>query len=319
MNLIDMHCDTLWKLVRDKSLELGKNPCHVDISKMQEAEVAAQFFACFVYMNEFTGAERYDEGYRLALEMMERGKEEFLKNRQDIVLTCSYREFVKNHQEGKISAFLTVEEGGIIDGRLDRIEELYNRGIRLITLLWNDENCMGYPNSKNPDIMKCGLKPFGIESLERMNKLGMIVDVSHMSDGGFWDVLERSKSPVVASHSNARTLCNHPRNLSDEMMKALAEKGGIAGLNCYPYFVNQKGKADMSDLAEHVAHMMKMGGEEFVAIGTDFDGFDEGELSICHIGQIRQLYDELRRRGFTERQLDKICSGNAMRIMKDVL
>lgn len=319
MHLIDMHCDTLWKLIEDKNANLRENSCCVDIGKMKQAEVMAQFFACFVYMNQFVEEDRYTKGYRLALDMVERGKEEFAKNEDDIQLTHSYEELIATNRKGKMSAFLTVEEGGILDGKMERLEELYDRGVRLMTLLWNHENCIGYPNSRDVHIMESGLKSFGLEVVERMNECGMIIDVSHMSDGGFWDVLSLSKSPVIASHSNARALCNHPRNLSDEMIKALSEQGGLASINIYPYFVNSEGNADAQDIAQHVLYMMKVGGEDCVAIGTDFDGFDEGELSITHIGQMEKLYDALKKRGITERQLEKIWYQNALRVIREVL
>jgi membrane dipeptidase len=231
-------------------------------------------------------------------------------------LSLSYDELVGNYANGKIAALLTIEEGGILNNDINRLYELYNQGIRLITLTWNHENCIGYPNSKDEAIMEKGLKPFGVEVVEKMNELGMIIDVSHLSDGGFWDVLKYSNKPVVASHSNARSLCNHPRNLSDEMIKKLADKGGIAGINLYPYFINKRGKATVEDIADHVWHMYQTGGENVIAVGTDFDGFDEGELDIAHIGEMEKLYDAVKKRGLSERQMEKFWSGNVMRVME---
>ena len=319
MRLIDMHCDTIWMLMREKDTKLKNNRFCVDVEKLKSAGSMAQFFACFIYMDEITGEDRYDKGYQLALDMIARGKKEFAKSWHDMLLACSFDELMKNNEDGKMSAFLTVEEGGILNGDLNRLQTLYDEGIRLITLTWNHENCIGYPNSKDEVIMQKGLKPFGVEVVEKMNQLGMIIDVSHLSDGGFWDVLTYSNKPVVASHSNARSLCEHPRNLSDEMIKALADKGGIAGVNMYPYFINKNGKATVEDIADHVWHMYQTGGEDFVAIGTDFDGFDEGELDIAHIGEMEQLYDAVKKRGFSERQMEKFWSGNAMRVINEVL
>ncbi len=319
MRLIDMHCDTIWMLMREKDTNLKNNRFCVDVEKLKNVGSMAQFFACFIYMDEITGEDRYDRGYQLALDMIERGKRAFAECSNDITLGLSYDEVVKNHANNKISAILTIEEGGILNNDMSRFYELYNQGIRLMTLTWNHENCIGYPNSKDEAIMQKGLKPFGVEVVKKMNELGMIIDVSHLSDGGFWDVLKYSKKPIVASHSNARRLCVHPRNLSDEMIKALAEKGGIAGVNLYPYFINKNGKATVEDIANHVWHMFQTGGEDFVAVGTDFDGFDEGELDIAHIGEMEQLYDAVKKRGFSERQMEKFWSGNAMRVMRQVL
>ena len=127
-----------------------------------------------------------------------------------------------------------------------------------------------------------------------------------------------SAKPIVASHSNARAICNHPRNLTDDMIKALAEKGGVAGVNFYPYFLRENGKASVIDVANHAWHMYQVGGEDVVAIGTDFDGFDEGELDIKHLGEMHLVYDALLKRGFSERQMDKILSGNVMRVLQTI-
>lgn len=319
MRLIDLHCDTIWMFTREQNTNLRNNPFCVDIEKLKAVGSMAQFFACFIYLDGLDGNNLCDQGYQLALDMIVRGKEEFAENADTISLACNYKDLMDNCRQGKMSAFLTIEEGGILNGDITRLDKLYEEGIRLITLTWNHENCIGYPNSRDTAITQKGLKPFGIEVVERMNDLGMIIDVSHLSDGGFWDVLKYSKQPVVASHSNARSLCNHPRNLSDEMIKALAEKGGIAGVNLYPYFINQNGKATAEDIANHVVHMHNVGGEDFVAIGTDFDGFDEGELEIAHIGEMGKLYDTVKRRGFSERQMEKFWSGNAMRVIKEIV
>ena len=319
MRLIDLHCDTIWMLMREKNTNLKNNPFCVDVEKMKAASSMAQFFACFIYLNEIASEERWEIGYQLALDMIKRGKAEFAACSDKIFLASNYDDVIKNYAGGKMSAILTIEEGGILNNNMNRLCELYKQGVRLMTLTWNHENCIAYPNSKDKAIMQKGLKPFGVEVVEKMNELGMLIDVSHLSDGGFWDVLKYSKKPIVASHSNVRSLCNHPRNLSDEMIKALAEQGGIAGVNLYPYFINKNGKATVEDIADHVWHMYQTGGEDFIAVGTDFDGFDEGELEIAHIGEMGKLYHAVKRRGLTERQMEKFWSGNAMRVMQQVL
>lgn len=317
MRLIDMHCDTFWLMMRRKDVGIQKNELCIDIEKMKVAESMAQFFASFIHMNQFDGENAIEKAYQSALDMIAHGKAELEKCSDSIAIAYNYDELIKNRDNGKISAILTVEEGGIINDRMEHLEELYQQGIRLMTLTWNYENCIGFPNSRDAKLMQLGLKPFGIEVVKRMNELGMMVDVSHLSDGGFWDVIEYSTNPFVASHSNARALCNHPRNLTDEMIKALAEKGGVAGVNFYPYFLRETGKATVSDIVNHAWHMYQVGGEDVVAIGTDFDGFDEGELDITHIGQMNQVYDTMQKRGFSERQLDKILHGNILRVLQE--
>lgn len=317
MKMIDMHCDTLWKLMREKDKNLMCNSFCVDVQKLRQADSMAQFFACFVDVGDKTEDDRYDKGYQMILDMIARAKKEFELCRKDISPALSYEDMLRNASEGKISAVLTVEEGGILNHKMSRLTELFQKGIRLITLTWNHENCLGYPNSREEEFMRKGLKPFGIQVVEQMNQLGMIIDVSHLSDGGFWDVLRYSRKPVVASHSNARSLCLHPRNLSDDMIRALAKNGGVAGVNLYPYFVNASGKATAEDVAKHVAYMYNVGGEELIAMGTDFDGFGEGELELSNIGDTEKLYAAVKREGFTERQMELFQKKNAMRIMKE--
>ena len=233
MNLIDLHCDTAFLMsVIKEPIELRQNKLCVDLMKMKEAGSMAQFFASFLHMKRFDGD--FTKAYEAALTMLEMTKNEFLKNQDMIALARNYRELMDNYNKGLMSAFLTVEEGGIIEGEMERLERLYAEGVRLITLTWNFENCFGYPNGAEG-----GLKPFGIEAVEHMNDLGIIVDVSHLSDGGFWDVMKYSKKPAIASHSNARRECGHRRNLTDEMIRALAEKGGISGINFYPAFLSE--------------------------------------------------------------------------------
>lgn len=316
MRLIDMHCDTFLLLMRQKGVNLQKNALCVDVEKMKMAGSMAQFFASFIYWNDFQGEHAWEDAYQYAKKMITYGKAELAKCADSIAIAHDYHELIANHDNGKMSAVLTLEEGGVINGKMDYLEELYRQGIRLITLTWNYENCIGFPNSRDEKLMQLGLKPFGIEVVNRMNELGMIIDVSHLSDGGFWDVIRHSKKPIVASHSNARSLCDHPRNLTDEMIKALAEHGGVAGVNFYPYFLHKSGKATVDDIADHIWHMYQVGGEDVVAFGTDFDGFDEGELDISHIGQMNRVYEAVKKRGFTGRQMEKLLSGNILRVMQ---
>lgn len=320
MHLIDMHCDTIAKILESKSGEgLYENSFDIDIRGMKRSGTMAQFFACFVYMERFQGKDRMENAFLYARRMAEKLKEEIQKNSKEIALATTENDIVRNQEKGKISAILTLEEGGVINGDLRKLEELYNDGTRLVTLLWNFENCIGYPNSSDRKIMEQGLKPFGFETVERMNDLGMLVDVSHMSDGGFWDVIRTSKKPIVASHSSARSLCVHPRNLTDEMLRALGENGGIAALNFYPAFIREDKKASKEDLAAHIKHMVNVAGIDAVAIGTDYDGFEGGALEIDKVEKMPLLYQALQKEGFTESQLEKIWFRNVMRVLKEVI
>lgn len=329
MGLIDLHCDTISRLYQTPEDTLSHNHLCIDIDGMIRAKTQVQFFACFVNAAAFENSrerresgrfskETWDKSFHAVIEMSERTDQE---QSSKMKVVNSYSEIRENIENGVISAVKTVEEGGIIDGSISRLDALYNQGIRLITLTWNHENCLGFPNSHKPDIMEKGLTGFGMRIIEAMNEKGMIVDVSHLSDGGFWDCIRKSRAPICASHSNARSLCEHPRNLTDEMLKALGESGGVAGLNFYPPFLKKEGQAVVDDIAKHAVYMIEKGGEELPAIGTDFDGFDNQSRPqwVGNVREIGLVWEAMKKRGITERQLDKIMSGNAMRLLGEVL
>ena len=357
MQWIDMHCDTLSEIWKGHSDSFRRNDLCVDLERLTRAGAMAQFFACFVnvadYLEESSGSQdekkgsaasgkktnpgigsgAWDRAYAAVLEMTELAQsedEEMFRVVRDIkAFGNAGRErqgTFPDEDKKEVAGILTLEEGGVLNNRPERLSRLYENGIRLITLTWNYENCIGSPNSRDPNVMKQGLKPFGIEVVKRMNELGMIIDVSHLSDGGFWDCIRYSRSPVVASHSNARSLCPHPRNLSDEMLRALGEKGGVAGVNFYSAFLKSstgRGKilrADMDDMIRHIRWMIDRAGEDAVALGTDFDGFEKEALPevISGVQDMERLWDAMRDSGITPRQIDKIASENVKRVMQEV-
>lgn len=328
MHLIDLHCDTISRLEQIERTDMGVPPIYesltnntgmIDIDGMKHAGTMAQFFAHFIYMEWYE--HNWDHGYEAALHMIARTKQEIADAENDIEILTSYDELLKLQQTKKlkIGAYLTIEESGILNNQMERLHFLFKEGIRLMTLTWNFENCIGFPSSDHLESMEKGLKSFGMDLVEEMNGLGMIVDVSHLSDGGFWDVLKTSKKPVTASHSNARTLCNVKRNLSDEMLKALGNQGGVAGVNFYPYFVNADGHCTVDDIAAHVKHMIDVGGEELPAVGTDFDGYDRGVSNINHIRDMERFYHALHKIGLTPSQIEKVSYKNALKLIKSNL
>lgn len=320
MKLIDMHCDTIGKIMDlDKQGDLVTNLCSVNIPEMKKVKSLAQFFACFTCLADYIDKNGYEDCYEHALEMISFLKKQINMYANDIAIARSYDEILKNESVNKLSVIITIEEGGILNGKMQRLETLYEKGVRLMTLMWNYENCIGNPNSKDIQIMQKGLKPFGIEVVERMGDMGMIVDVSHASDGSFWDVIRYAKGPVVASHSNCRALCEHPRNLSDEMIRALANKGGVSGLNLYGVFLGTQTESKIEEMAAHILHMIKVGGSDFPAIGTDFDGFKGMEvMEIPMLSDMEKLWTYLKKRGLSEEQLEKIWNGNVLRIIKEM-
>ena len=318
MNLIDMHCDTLLECYLN-SYGLRKNHGHLDLESMAASGALAQFFAIFLPSGEDAREHGIEIGpYRLFEEVYGLYQSEMAKNKDLILPAYSYQDILENKRKNKISAILTVEDGQLIEGDIDRIQELYDMGVRLITILWNRENCIGFPNSRDENAHQKGLKPFGIEVVERMNRLGIIIDVSHISEGGFFDVAKYSEKPFVASHSCARALCGHPRNLTDAQLKRIAESGGVAGVNFYSEFLKDVSKyTAINDIKEHIGHMVSVMGEDGVALGSDFDGID-CELEIENYGQYGKLISELEK-CYSNDVLEKICYKNVLRVVHDCL
>ena len=324
MGYIDMHCDTLMRAWESGEKDLLKTPFSVDLNKLKAGDASAQFFAMFLlpenYLSSLPDAKRIDDETYLS------SLREILLHTIDIhshevALALNNQDLQINKANKKISAFLTIEDGRSVQGSLENIQRYYQMGVRLLTLLWNHENCFGFPNSFNQKEMKRGLKHFGIEAIPYMQELGMMVDVSHLSDGGFYDVAKYATKPFLASHSNCRALSPHPRNLTDDMIKILSNKGGIVGLNFAPAFLNsdiKNRKSTIEDMVHHVTHLLNVGGEECLALGTDFDGIS-GDFEVKDASFLPSLFEKLKKSGLTERQMDKFLFENAERIICDTL
>ena len=323
MKYIDMHCDTLsLGLAQHQSTITNLNGSMVDIERLQQAGIGAQFFAMFVPQRDvpkWYGMEEMPE-HEVLLDMM---SDIFWKtieeNENRMAFAQSYEKMQENLREGKMSAFLTMENGFAVRGNMENIKKFHDMGVGLMTLTWNDPNCFGQNHSTDRTLMQKGLTDFGKEAISYMNDLGIIVDVSHLSDGGFYDVAERTKKPFVASHSNCRELSPSTRNLTDDMIRVLANKGGVAGINFEPTFLNWNQEdihSRVSRMCDHVEHFIKIGGEECVGIGTDFDGIG-GKFEISDCTKMNLFFDELHRRKISDGVIDKIAYGNVARVIKD--
>lgn len=318
MHLVDMHCDTLLECYK-RECGLRKNNCHIDLEKMKTSNAFIQFFAAYLP----SGDDAVEEGvsllpYDLFYALKDIYDHELNINADLIKSVLSYEDIEKNRLVGKMSGMLTIEDGQLIDGKIERVDELYHAGVRLITLLWNRENCLGYPHSSDDLAHQKGLKPFGIEVVEKMNDLGMIIDVSHLSEGGFYDVAKYSKKPFVASHSCSRALCSHSRNLTDEQLKCIAKAGGIVGVNYNAGFLRDGAEySSIEDILLHIDYMLSLIGSEHVALGSDFDGIDCG-LEMADYGQYGKLVNVMSEK-YSDEIVEKICYKNALRVLKDCL
>ena len=226
----------------------------------------------------------------------------------------------ENAADGSAAANGTASspEGSVSDGDIARLHTMYDLGVRLITLTWNYENCFGYPNSPDPALHRKGLKEFGFAALGEMEHLGIIADVSHLSEGGFWDVVHTNKKPFVASHSCARALCDHSRNLTDQQLRALGDAGGVCGVNFYSKFLRDGASHSTNeDILRHLEYIADHAGIEAVALGSDFDGI-ECTLEMENYGGLVHLGELITDR-FGADNAEKICYQNAMRVFRDVM
>lgn len=315
MLVADMHCDTISELWLDQkagkpgSVRNGRTM--VTLEKMKQGGYLLQNFAVFVQL------DRTEDPLEAFTEMADLFDEQMEKNQDLIRPARSYEDIERNREEGRMSGLLTVEEGAVIRGNVSLLREIYRRGVRMMTLTWNFENELGYPHLCSGDA-NCGLKEKGIEAVLEMEKLGIIVDVSHLSDEGFWDVVHYTEKPFVASHSDARAVCGHSRNMTDEMIRTLADRGGVMGINFCDEFLGPDPDGTLEEMAEHICHIRNLGGIGCIGLGSDFDGISNTP-EIRDPSDMPKLIQTLDRKGFTEREIESVMSGNVLRVYKEIL
>lgn len=337
--VIDMHCDTVAEIYKDTFTKqpearthLRRNRLHVDLERMRASGYMCQCFAMFVnqrsYRRYLPDPFEYLSGFSKCMD------EEVAANADLIRYARSGTEIERNFREGKLSALKTVEDSFVYKGDLELLKKGYEMGIRKSTLTWNWENELAFPNppkAKGPDAFDTvrGLKKRGFEFVEAMESMGMLVDISHLNDAGILDVFKAVKksTPIVASHSNARGVCNHKRNLTDEMIRLLADHGGVMGLNFCPTFVSDVNwtKTTKSscwtrlvDLIRHLRYIRNVGGVDVLAMGADLDGIG-GNLEVEGSGAMQKLVEAMDLAGFTEDEIEKAMCRNVLRVYKDVL
>ena len=343
MYIADMHCDTImliW-LARKEGIDIdlrdtgyGDKKLQIDLLKLKKGGSLVQNFAIYVDLQKEDGMDPWTQ----FTEMAEIYHAEIAANADLVREAKTYEDIIRNRDAGLISSVMTVEEGGVLGGDLDRLKTLHDEGVRMITLTWNYENELGYPNSLpegidedytryfrfEPKTMENGLKSKGFEAVEMMEDMGIIADVSHLSDAGFYDVAKAVKGPFVASHSNARALCGCNRNMTDDMIRVVGEHGGVIGLNFCPEFIMEAEselacKSTIEGLARHARHMMNVGGTAAVGIGTDYDGIGRDDLAVPDASGMQKLAEGFEACGFTSAEIEGICYKNVMDVYKEVL
>ena len=308
--MIDLHCDTIMQLLdHPDSGDLYRNTWKIDIEKLQKAHSKVQDFALFINLGDTNDPYgRYEEMRNLCTTQIHLYGEH-------IQHVLSYQDVESVYKSGKIGALMSIEEGGVLGGDLDKLKQAYQDGVRLITLTWNYPNGLGEPH--------CGeqhkkLTPKGIEFVEAMQDLGIIVDCSHLNDAGTEQLGDILDVPFVASHSNAREVTAHTRNLPDNLIKLIANKGGVIGLNFAQSFLGPSPVSRIEDIVKHGLYLINKGGEDVVALGTDFDGI-KPDTEIKDASEMYRLYDAFKEAGLSVEQCEKLFWKNADRLLKEIL
>ncbi|MCR0327760.1 membrane dipeptidase [[Clostridium] innocuum] len=309
MKLFDLHADIGYDVMQKKNKESDiLNRFHVQ--KFLAGEVSYVGMASF-----FEGSEPWEYMQDMILSL----KRE-IESCDQIDLVVSKEDLKEN---GHIKAVLTVEGMcGIKDHAAEKIRWMYEQGVRIASFCWNEENMLATGVKGNP---AHGLHPLGQEALQTMIDCNMLVDVSHANEKTFWDILAQPQALVIATHSNARAICDHPRNLWDEQIQAIVKRGGIIGINSAPAFVHpDPAKRDIAHLVEHMRYIQKLAGIEALALGLDYMDFYEGCEELHTIGlddcsKSQRLIAEMKRQHFKEEEIQKIAFGNAVEKLKEVL
>lgn len=295
MKIIDLHCDTIYKFFEDKNYSFNGNNGHISKNALINGDYMAQCFA--IYTPPEIKEEKAFDFFKLQFENYFK----IVDQSETFVL------------DSEIKAILTVENGELLNKNIERIKVLEEKGVKILGLIHNGENCLGYPHSMDNANAYKPLKQFGKEVIDYLNSTDIITDVSHLNLGGFSDVAEITKKPFIATHSACREILDHSRNLYDYQIKQIANSGGVIGIPFYSYFLNGTGKTEINDIIHHLEHLIKVGGEEVAALGSDFDGI-ECELPFKNAGDMQLLTQAIIGK-FGINIAEKICYKNALRIL----
>lgn len=309
MTIIDLHCDVLWKMTSmDEICFQNDNRLQVNLSHLKKGNVKAQVFAIFVPPDvpqhlKFLEVIRQIEAFHTRI-----------ISEPEIVHITDWSQ-LENLEEGQIGAILSLEGCDAIGNDLLKLDAILNAGVKLVGLTWNEENEVAYGATQDP---RLGLKPFGLQVIEKLNAHQIIVDVSHLNEQSFWDVLPRAKY-LVASHSNARALCDHPRNLTDEQAKALVEYGGHIHVVYYPPFITiEQRQVELNDLVAHIRYLANLVGVHAIGLGSDFDGIDQTVIGLEHAGKGMDLLEALQEQ-FSNEDVLAIASKNFLNYVQSMV
>lgn len=310
MRVFDGHCDTILRCYLDGTTLRDAPERHLDLKRTEVFSSYAQLFALFGDTSHTRG-KTLQQVFREEYAVFQR---ELLNNQARITFCRSAAEAERAFAEGKAAAFLSVEGAEMLDCSLEGLQEAYDLGVRAVNLTWNRANALSGSVAEEP---KRGLSAEGSAFVNLMQNLGMLVDVSHLSDPGFWDVIELAQKPVFASHSNSRAICPHRRNLTDAQFSALVRTNGVAGLNLYTAFLGEN--ATLDTVVAHLEHFWSLDGEDHVSLGGDWDGCDSLPKGMEQgIAGLERLYEFLLRRNYSETRIQKLYFTNLMRVVSNV-
>lgn len=306
--VFDLHCDTANELIGlggGECSELKSNRAHIDLERAGKLPGYAQCFACFTTLSQKANpVDIFEKKLAAILREVE-------KNKNIIRQAFSADEIGKNLEKGKISAILTIEGPAGFGFDPELLEDLYKIGFRMSSLGWNEKNPL-----TGSHITGDGLTDQGRAYVKEMQRLGMIVDVSHISDEGFWDIINITEAPVVATHSNSRNICNVSRNLTDDMFRAICNTGGVVGINLYPDFLGDS--ADIDTVCDHIFHFLEMDpNAEHISLGGDLDGVDYLPREFDGVQDYPKLSARLLERGLTEEMVLNIFWNNALGVFRE--
>ena len=308
MDLFDGHCDTILKCYLEGG-GLRRQTGHLDLERRRGKGRWAQFFATFGSPEDMPDRSLWE----VFLEEYALFRSEIDAN-ADLVTFCrTGAEAEAAFADRKTAAFLSAEGAELLDCDLEKLRMAHRMGVRIVNITWNHPNALSGTNAEEPDR---GLSEQGRAFVKTMGELGMLVDVSHLSDPGFWDVMEITHRPVVATHSNSRALFPHPRNLTDEQFTAIINTNGVAGLNMYAGFLGDD--PDFDTVVSHLEHFLALGGENNVSMGGDWDGITSMPRGMNGIQDMEKLYEHLLRRNYSETLLEKVFYSNLMRVVNEV-
>lgn len=308
IDLFDGHCDTI-----SRCLELGgdfwRSGGHLDLERTGKFRRYAQFFAVFGDGATVPGLPLWELTQReYAL-----FRRELAANADRMALCRTGAEAEAAYAQGKTAAFLSVEGAELLDCDLHKLEEAHAMGVRAVNLTWNHSNALSGSNAEETGR---GLSGQGRAFVRRMEDLGMLVDVSHLSDPGFWDVAQLCAGPFFASHSNSRAVFSAPRNLTDAQFTAIIEHHGVAGLNMFSDFLGED--PDMETILAHLEHFLALGGEQNIALGGDWDGISRMPRGFAGIQDMDKLFERLLQRNYSEALVRDLFHNNLMRVVNEV-